>query len=198
MISSYDFVGYRIKIARILANMTQSELGKKLSVSGSLIGQWETSVRNPKDESLRKISDILNVPVKFLKAESPFDSMEMLNMKKESILEMLSNAGLFSFDGRTVSEVPEPEYWRLYDRHITSYRQSENDLEEYEAGLKVLDTIHKEEYQSLKKAILQEMPEEFIQIYCSLNQAGKDEALKRISELAELPRYSKQAIVKES
>lgn len=193
MISPEDTVGSRIRQARVLANMKQSELGKKLSVSGSLIGQWETSVRNPKDESLRKISDILNVPVKFLKAESPFDSMEMLNMKKESILEMLSNAGLFSFDGRTVSEVPEPEYWRLYDRHITCYREPETDSEEYEAGLKVLDAIHREEYQSLKKSILREMPEEFIQIYGTLNQAGKDEALKRISELAELPRYRKES-----
>lgn len=55
--------GKLIQSARKKVGMTQEELGKKLGVSGSMIGQWENDLRNPKAETLQKISNVLNVPL---------------------------------------------------------------------------------------------------------------------------------------
>ena len=39
--------GEKIRAARKSAGLTQSELGKMLGVSGSMIGQYETEARRP-------------------------------------------------------------------------------------------------------------------------------------------------------
>ena len=52
-------VGQRIKTARKNAGLTQKELGEKIGVSFQAIAQWETGARNPKHESLKRISDAI-------------------------------------------------------------------------------------------------------------------------------------------
>lgn len=54
-------VGERIQKARKAAKLSQKELGEKLGVSASMIGQYENNLRNPKTETLFKIADALNV-----------------------------------------------------------------------------------------------------------------------------------------
>ena len=52
-------IGEIIQLARKKAGITQKELGERLGVSGSMIGQWENDLRKPKSETLEKISDAL-------------------------------------------------------------------------------------------------------------------------------------------
>lgn len=56
-------VGERIRSLRKSAGLTQKELGQKLGVSASMIGQYETNLRNPKFETLKKIAAVLNINV---------------------------------------------------------------------------------------------------------------------------------------
>lgn len=56
-------VGKRIRDFRKSANLTQKQLGEKIGVSGAMIGQYETGVRNPKRETLERIADALGVHV---------------------------------------------------------------------------------------------------------------------------------------
>lgn len=58
--------GQRIKEARKRAGVTQVELGALLGVSGSMIAQYETDKRNPKQETIQRIADALNVSVSSL------------------------------------------------------------------------------------------------------------------------------------
>ena len=53
--------GRRIQQARKQAKLTQAELGAKLGVSGSMIGQYENDLRNPKYDTLSRIADTLGV-----------------------------------------------------------------------------------------------------------------------------------------
>ncbi len=53
--------GKRIQAARKKANLSQRELGEKLGVSASMIGQYENDLRKPKFETLRKIADALEI-----------------------------------------------------------------------------------------------------------------------------------------
>lgn len=55
-------LGKIIQAARKQVGMTQVELGKKLGVSGSMIGQWENDLRNPKSETIGRIVDALGYP----------------------------------------------------------------------------------------------------------------------------------------
>lgn len=55
--------GKRIQQARKKAKLSQKELGEKLGVSASMIGQYENDLRNPKTETLVKIANALNVNI---------------------------------------------------------------------------------------------------------------------------------------
>lgn len=59
--------GERIRKARKEAGLTQKQLGEKIGVSGAMIGQYETGVRNPKQETLERLSGTLGVPVENLR-----------------------------------------------------------------------------------------------------------------------------------
>lgn len=55
-----------IKRLRSSSGMTQTELAKKLGVSRSTIGMYETGARSPDTEMLEKIADLFNVDVDYL------------------------------------------------------------------------------------------------------------------------------------
>ena len=48
--------GQRIKMVRKAAAMTQEQLGAELGISGSMIAKYETDKRNPKQETIQRIS----------------------------------------------------------------------------------------------------------------------------------------------
>lgn len=56
-------IGANIQLARKRAGLTQNELGEKMGVSGSMIGQWENDLRSPKAETLLKIADALDISI---------------------------------------------------------------------------------------------------------------------------------------
>lgn len=53
-------VGRNIRRARKAAGLSQKQLGTILGVSGSMIGQYENGLRNPKAETIVKIAAALN------------------------------------------------------------------------------------------------------------------------------------------
>ncbi len=59
-------IGEKIKKHREMQNITQSELGKLLSVSNRAVSKWENGESYPSIELLRPLSEILNVSVKEL------------------------------------------------------------------------------------------------------------------------------------
>jgi transcriptional regulator with XRE-family HTH domain len=55
-------VGENIRSARKAAGMTQKQLGEILGVSGSMIGQYENGLRNPKTGTIVRIANAIGVP----------------------------------------------------------------------------------------------------------------------------------------
>ena len=55
--------GQLIQQARKKAGLSQKQLGEKLGLSASMIGQWENDLRNPKSKTLQRIATALNVPI---------------------------------------------------------------------------------------------------------------------------------------
>lgn len=58
--------GQRIQQSRKALGLSQKEFGAQLNVSGSMIGQYENDLRNPKRETLQRIADALDVSVDWL------------------------------------------------------------------------------------------------------------------------------------
>ena len=60
-------IGDAIRKYRKVQGLTLEELGKKMGISGSLVGQYERGVVNPKYETIVRFADALNVePVELL------------------------------------------------------------------------------------------------------------------------------------
>lgn len=55
-----------IKKARVLAGFTQNELGEKIGVSGGAVSLWEKGATHPNVRKLKKLADILQVPIEEL------------------------------------------------------------------------------------------------------------------------------------
>lgn len=72
--------GKRIQQARKEAKMTQEALGGLLGVSGAMIGQYENDLRNPKQETLQRIADKLDVDVNWLRNGQTLEQRDQ-NMK---------------------------------------------------------------------------------------------------------------------
>lgn len=59
-------LGERMKKARKEKKLSQAQLGSELGVSGSMIGQYENNLRNPKLETVQRIAAALDVDVNWL------------------------------------------------------------------------------------------------------------------------------------
>ena len=59
-------IGKRLKELRQQKGLTQPELAKRLNISVSSIGMYETDAREPSDEIKTKIADFFNVTVDYL------------------------------------------------------------------------------------------------------------------------------------
>ena len=56
----------RLKEVREKANMSQKELADKLSVSQSTVGNWESGMREPNFDTIKKIAEFFDVTVDYL------------------------------------------------------------------------------------------------------------------------------------
>lgn len=58
-------MGKLIRQARKNEGLTQEELAQKMGISYQNVSQWESNLRNPKIESLRKIANACGVPLSY-------------------------------------------------------------------------------------------------------------------------------------
>lgn len=63
-------LGYKIRKLRKENNLTQTELGQKLSIKKSTISKYENDINIPATNILNKMADIFNVPLDYLLNET--------------------------------------------------------------------------------------------------------------------------------
>lgn len=72
-----SLIGNRIKSVRVKKGWTQSDLANNIDMSQAMVVQWEKNIRKPRGKTLRKIADILEVPINY------FDVIPMDNEFEE-------------------------------------------------------------------------------------------------------------------
>lgn len=82
--------GEKIKEARRSAGLTQNQLGGKMGVTGSMIGQYETETRHPSIKTANLIAEILGVDVMQLMDEYDGDDSSIASEKKHFIISIKS------------------------------------------------------------------------------------------------------------
>lgn len=117
--------GERIKAKRKEKGLSQKELGNLLGVSGSMIGQYENNIRNPKNETLCRIAQALDVSLD--------DLMDInSNMRSRLILKRKPFSEDFNSDKsvRLVCNIDSGIYNALADSAVKNDRTLEDELEE--------------------------------------------------------------------
>ena len=178
--------GQRIKAARKNAKMTQKELGQKLGISFQSIAQWENNLRNPKIETLQRIADALGVSVDYLLGT--YHLKGILDYRsaaiRDRILEDVKREGLSGEEFCSKLGLPIDECFKWKEASSTSYLVY---LPEISQLLGVPEDIL-----TGKKA--DNRPPDRIRLlsaFDKLNPSGQTEAVKRVSELTEIPRYQR-------
>lgn len=77
-----SLLGNRIKSARVKKRWTQIDLANKIDMSQSMVAVWERNIRKPKEKTLKRIADALEVPHHY------FDVTPVGNEFEEWIKEM--------------------------------------------------------------------------------------------------------------
>lgn len=63
-------IGKKLKDVMINEGLTQEDLAKLINSDRSIISRWLTGERNPSAKNLKKISEVLNLPVSFFQDKS--------------------------------------------------------------------------------------------------------------------------------
>lgn len=113
----------RIKELRNKHNLTMSELGDKLGVGKSAIAGYESGQRNPKIETLHKLSSIFNVSADYLLGltDNPTPVEESTNLAK------LIENNSFHYNGEKLSEADLHLLIGLLERFSTNAQNNDVD-----------------------------------------------------------------------
>lgn len=193
--------------------MSQKELGRKLNVSQQMIGQWETGKSNPKIETLRRIADTLEVRLFEIVDLDEMDS-DTIVLEITKMMAQLSPEGLKEFDRlltESLNEIQEssqkepekatkkaPKFYTRDEKgniikdgkppKFTTASRSHAQTEAYE----LFHSLLSEEWaMSQEQETTAVQLKEMLGAYNRLNNAGRKEAVKRVDELTEIPRYTK-------
>lgn len=203
-------IGQTIQNFRKEKGYTQKQLAEKCGMATGTIQQYELNKREPRQEQLRKIADALEVELweiveldqmdletriqqikKMVARLTPeglkeFDKLatEALNRDQESIKKEQDEAAqkapkaFITENGKRV-EVDKPV-------KFTTASRSHTQTEAYELFHSLLseDWIMSQEQETTAIQL-----REMLRAYNRLNDVGRKEAVKRVDELTEIPRY---------
>ncbi|EUJ53830.1 transcriptional regulator [Listeria fleischmannii FSL S10-1203] len=93
--------------------MTQSDLGKKINVTKSAVSGYETGIRTPDSETLKKIATLFNVSTDYLLGRS--DEKNPASQGYNSEFEAFKNNPQLSAFWRELPESEEEQVQELYE-----------------------------------------------------------------------------------
>lgn len=182
-------IGERIKQARGNVGLTQAELGEKIGVTGVAIMRYEKGKRQPSLEQLNRIADVLKTDIYDL-IEGGFGALDAVlppNLKGANFDHAKVDSKFLSVLLTNLAKL---------NRNSPVYMRSRNAIYALaeSSGLSnmAVNYIAELERQSEQSANYFAHSQKLIEAFCQLNSEGQQEAVKRVEELTEIPRYRRQ------
>lgn len=170
-------IGDRIKAAREKAQMTQSELGNRIGVSGVAIMRYEKNQRQPRLEQLQRIADALGI--------QPWELSEDVHDITEIATALAEYKGILKAILETGYLPPQ------LNEHISKYVSESAEITLFNIGQRLLTA--KESSQTS----LSDITAELLELFEQLNTDGQQKAVERVEELTEIPRYRAETPISE-
>ncbi len=119
-------IGYRIKEAREKLGLTQTELGKKIGVTGSAITNYENNISHPKEPILYKLFEALDVDPNYLFQDEIEikDKERVLSLKDKILLKKYNNLnqlGQSKADAYIDDLSGNPLYCQTYSFNVAAF-----------------------------------------------------------------------------
>ena len=153
-------IGDKIKNIRIQKNITQKELADALGIAPNSLYRYENNMREPKAEMLGRIAGALNCPVARL-VGTDYVSPDMADKV----------AGMIKLYMGT--EAPDFQN-ELFDILVNMPTEGWKKLTQAAENL----------------SIEQKAFDELLSAFAKLNSEGRAEAIKRVEELTQIPKYT--------
>lgn len=168
----YVDIAYNIKKMREAKGMTQKAVARIMGISQQAYAQYETGKRIPKQKTIERIAEALGVQY------SAFFGLE--DAKSPAYQTALDLALKDSMNGR--GEIDGNAFFE-------NSRQNNAIVRYYDLVVlsKKTDDLYIDQLQNMPDEELKEIA---MLSFAGLNRVGKIEAVKRLSELEQLPRYS--------
>ncbi len=206
-------IGQKIQNFRKEKGYTQKQLAEKCGMATGTIQQYELNKREPRQEQLRKIADALEVELWEIVELDQMDIETRIQQIKKMVAR-LDAEGLKEFDRLATEALNEnqesiqkeqeeaaknaPKFFTRDEKgniikggkapKFTTTSRSHAQTEAYE----LFHSLLSEEWiMSQEQETTAVQLKEMLGAYNRLNNAGRKEAVKRVDELTELPRYTK-------
>ena len=174
-------IGSRIKEYRKSKGITQKELALRADIPYSTYSNYENNNREPNREQLQKIATALDVPLYELMGFDGSIRVKVNHEQMEAEEAAKSAHKAFLIENGQRVEVDKPV-------KFTTSSRSHVQTEAYE----LFHSLLSEEWvMSQEQETIAVQLKDILGAYNSLNDAGRKEAVKRVEELTELPRYTK-------
>lgn len=189
-----DSLGCKLKDLRKSHNLTMEQLADKINtkydtkINKGMLSKWENNLGEPSLENMRVLSNFYNVSLDYL-----------LNIENKQIhIDNTNNKLNFGDkirEARKSKKLTQRQFAELIDAKHNSVSNWENnqnkpDPDTIERICGVLDISPSYLLGTKDKdTSITDKEKELLSYYNQLNDLGKDEAIKRVSELGEIPKY---------
>lgn len=175
-------MGELIKQARQLRGMSQEELGKAIGKTKSAISKYELGHREPSFPQLRQIANALNVTVGYLEGYESIESKKVIDAVETGDYRTLEK--LIGIPEGSIIPISPEEEDEIRKQVEQERHDTEINLNKIRFNIKIAyDKFTEQEYILLRS---------LVKPFSTLNPTGKQEAIKRVEELTEIPRYRRQ------
>lgn len=180
-------LGDSLREARKKAKFTQEKLAKEIGVQRSVISKYESGTIDPTVGQLQRIADALGVSVDYLLGTHHMKGI--LNYKtaaiRDRIFEAVTREDLSSEEFCLKLGLPIDEWFKWKEGSSTSYL-------DYLPEISKLLCIQEDILSGQKPDTVPPDRIRLTEAFDRLNPSGQKEAVKRVEELTEIPRYQKE------
>lgn len=193
----------RIAELRKKCGLSQSELAAQIGIAQNTLSQYETNARTPKHDTILKISSALGVPASYLAGVTNDQGTTDIGLTAITLSEITGIDSLCLYD--TIIEMMDSDH--IDPRNAFSDNDLLDAIKAKARHLELRRNFAKQRFEELKEYLSQSAAEQdssctlvispdlqanrtaMFDLFKRLNEHGQKEALKRIEELTELPRY---------